>query len=89
MGKVEFGTWTPFKVRPLAEEEKDYYKDFEQILDGSVPEDGQEILVSEGKSVWADTFMKDNECYLDSGYDIKNGMAWMPLPEPYKTESEG
>lgn len=20
MGKVEFGTWTPFKVRPLAEE---------------------------------------------------------------------
>lgn len=27
---------------------------------------------------------KDNECYLDSGYDIKNGMAWMPLPEPYK-----
>ena len=31
-----------------------------------------------------DTFINDGECYLDGGDDIDDGMAYMPLPEPYK-----
>ena len=28
------------------------------------------------------------ECYNDMGDKIKNIVAWCPLPEPYKAESE-
>ena len=49
------------------------------------PEEDQEILVSDGKSVWIDTFMYDSEgWYLDNcGTDVES-LAWMSLPEPYK-----
>ena len=36
-----------------------------------------------------DEFYTDDGSYLDSGYEIgTEATAWMPLPEPYKTESE-
>ena len=76
--------WIPFKKRPLTDEEKQEHPDWTYIFDCLLPYDEQEILLSNGKYVWTDTFINDGECYLDGGDDIDDGMAWMPLPEPYK-----
>ena len=76
--------WIPFKKRPLTDEEKQEYPDWTYIFDCPLPYDEEEILLSSGKHVWMYTFINDGECYLDGGDDIDDGMAWMPLPEPYK-----
>ena len=76
--------WIPFTKRPLTDEEKQEYPDWTYIFDCPLPDDEEEILLSNGKYVWTDTFINDGECYLDGGDDIDDGMAWMPLPEPYK-----
>ena len=78
--------WIPFEVRELTDEERERHPDWEWILDGDIPEDGQEILVSRGKWVTADTFYDEGECYLDGGWEIEEGMAWMPLPRPFREE---
>lgn len=80
--------WIPFKKRPLTDEEKQEYPDWTYIFDCPLPYDEEEILLSNGKYVWTDTFINDGECYLDSGDDIDDGMAWMPLPDPYKGGDE-
>lgn len=80
--------WIPFKKRPLTDEEKQEYPDWTYIFDCPLPDDEEEILLSNGKHVWMDTFINDGECYLDGGDDIDEGMAWMPLPKPYKGGAE-
>ena len=80
--------WIPFKKRPLTDEEKQEYPDWTYIFDCPLPDDEEEILLSNGKYVWTDTFINDGECYLDGGDDIDEGMAWMPLPKPYKGGAE-
>lgn len=82
------GRWIPFDRRELTEEEKQYYHDYTFMLDGPLPENDQEILVSRKGYVFVDTFFDDDGCYLDSGYEIENGMAWMPLPDAYKPKGE-
>ena len=76
--------WIPFTKRPLTDEEKQEYPDWTYIFDCPLPDDEEEILLSNGTYVWTDTFINDGECYLDGGDDIDDGMAWMPLPKPYK-----
>lgn len=73
------GGWTPF----TAEYDEDYKID---TLNGKLPDEEQEILVTNGKYVWMDEFMRDGiEYYLDSGEElISEAKAWMPKPEPYK-----
>lgn len=80
--------WIPFKTRPLTDEEKQEYPDWTYIFDCPLPDDEEEILLSNGKYVWTDTFINDGECYLDGGDDIDDRMAWMPLPKPYKQKTE-
>jgi hypothetical protein len=85
--------WIPFKTRPLTKEEKEEYPEWDGILDCKLPDDGQRILVSVSvrghESVQYDEFYTDDGSYLDSGYEIgTEATAWMPLPEPYKAESE-
>ncbi len=60
--------------------------DSNDILVNKMPEDEQDVIVTDGKNVWCDTFMRDGwECYFDSGYEIINEIkAWQPLPAPYK-----
>ena len=51
------------------------------------PEDEQRIFVCDGKQVWCDLFINEGEdgCWLDgASEEIIEGMAWMPMPEPYK-----
>lgn len=72
----KIGEWIPFKL------------DEDGILESPLPEEDQEILISDGDFVWTDTFLKDGEdCYLDSNIDLI-GLYWMPLPKPHKKEAE-
>ena len=80
--------WIPFTRRPMTEEEHKYYPNCTFMFDCVLPDDGDEILVSNGRFVWMDTFCSDDVCYLDSGDDIDEDMAWMPLPKPYKGDDD-
>ena len=70
--------WTPFPPKD----------EVLGCLDCLIPEIDEEILVSDGKDVWQDRWLissEDNECdyELNSEMDFE-GLAWMPLPKPYK-----
>ena len=81
--------WIPFTRRPMTEEEQKYYPNCTFMFDCVLPDDGDEILVSNGRFVWMDTFCKDIDgCYLDGGDDIDEDMAWMPLPKSYEPKTE-
>lgn len=92
------GGWIPVKWHKITEDERKkegYPVEWDIYLDGLLPNDGDEILitVSGGNG---NTYVEKDECceddnglYLDGGYDwVEDVIAWMPLPEPYK-ESEG
>lgn len=75
--------WIPFTKRELTTEEKEEHPEWDYIMDCELPDDGEEILVSNGKFVWSDTFINDGDgCYLDGDTEL-DGCAWMPLPGPY------
>ena len=62
-----------------------YEKLMLMMLDCKMPDDGQEILVTNGETTWQDTsFIDCDGYYLDSNYDWIEITAWRPLPEPYK-----
>jgi hypothetical protein len=49
----------------------------------SKPKEYQEILVSDGRSVWIDELIYDNEdWYLEEYGTYLGGLVWMPAPEP-------
>lgn len=59
-------------------------------LDCLVPEVDEEILVSDGEDVWQDRWLVISKGYdyeLDSEIDFE-GLAWMPLPKPYKEQED-
>lgn len=93
--------WIPVKTRPLTDEELRFYYDQygndnipEYMLDCPLPEDGQEILITfqmkDGKRCVANDICACDEWgyYLENYNDFGCVIAWMPLPEPYKQESE-
>ena len=80
--------WIPFEKRQLTDEEKIDHPDWEYILDGEYPEDGQEVLITNGLWVTQDTFFCDGECYFDGGIDVEDVIAWCELPEPFKGVTE-
>lgn len=54
-----------------------------------IPEVDEEILVTNGKYVWMDTFIEYGDGYaLDGSHEFDEGLAWMPLPEPYKENED-
>jgi hypothetical protein len=81
--------WIPLTKRPMTDEEREYYREWSDVEEGSMilncplPEDGQEVLVSYGGYVCTDTFCKDDGCYFE-GVDIDDVDAWQPLPQPYR-----
>lgn len=83
---AENGLWTLFRKRALTAEEKKWYPDgWCYIVEAAPGYDEDPILVTDGKDVWSDYFVNNGtECYLDSGHEIEEGMAWMYMPEPYK-----
>lgn len=85
--------WIPITKRPMTEDEKarhEFYYDEAEILDCSLPEDGEDVLITVNGRTWIDTFIRDDAdgCYFES-YDIDEVKAWMPLPKPYKGVEDG
>lgn len=77
--KADSCEWIPFTF------------DEEGVLNCELPDIGERILVSDAEcmhdteSIWIDSWdSPDCGIYeLESGEDLK-GLAWMPLPNPYK-----
>lgn len=64
-------------------------EDGREIFCCPMPEDEQEVLITDGKNVWLDMFCNDgNECWFDSGFDFDKITHWQPLPEPPKEREE-
>lgn len=82
--------WIPVKYHQISEKERaeeSISNDIRYMLDCKMPDDGQEILVTNGETTWQDTcFIDCDGYYLDSGYDWIEITAWRPLPEPYKED---
>ena len=79
--------WRKFEFREPDEEEKANHPEWCHIIENT-PDDGEEILASNGRYVWKDEFCDNgDECYLDSGHEME-GCWWTPLPEPPK-EGDG
>ena len=80
--------WIPVKYHELTEEERKeclFSADIKYMLDCELPDDEQEIIVTDGRHVWVDTCIVNDGYALDSGHDwIEDVVAWMPLPEPYR-----
>lgn len=80
--------WIPVKCHEMSEKERDekcMSRSIKYMLDCKMPDDEQEILVTNGETVWEDTCYIDSDgYYLDSNYDWFDLAAWRPLPEPYK-----
>lgn len=82
--------WIPVKTRPVIAEEKGYCSDYGMIYECSLPEDGQEVLITtKYGTVEKTTFYTDYGCYFENYEDCDEVIAWSPLPEPWKaTKSE-
>lgn len=100
--------WRPFKFRQMTETEiarfyesisevgfyaKDITDDQLKVLDGELPADMEDIIVSDGTHVFVDTFRIDFEdilcgMYLEGADEITEGMTWMPLPKPRKEQGD-
>lgn len=73
--KADQFEWIPFEME-------------DGFLYCQIPDVDEDILVSDGNSVWEDAWREADEGYeLESGTDLKN-LAWMPLPEPYKENED-
>lgn len=86
--------WIPIKTRMLTESEIESFKtegsDVSFMYDCLLPDDGQEVLITDRYgNVKTDTFYWDDGCYFETYCDDGDVVAWMPLPKPYKPESEG
>ena len=86
--------WIPITYCPMEEEYKNDYAertgydvdDLNEMLNCSLPEDGQTVLITDKLgNVEVDTFINDYDgCYFECNCDMTDIKAWMPLPEPYK-----
>lgn len=93
---LEQTRWIPIKTRSLTEKEKEdfaeqgYSEDSISFMyDCPLPEDGQEVLITTScGDVRLDTFCRDDGCYFETYCDEDDVKAWMPMPKPYKSESE-
>lgn len=82
--------WIPVKYHQISEKEhaeESISKDIHYMLDCKMPDDEQEILVTNGKTTWQDMCCIDSDgYYLDNNYDWIEITAWRPIPEPYKED---
>lgn len=66
--------------------EEDGYPEGTQIIDSMLPEEGEEVLISDFRGfMYISSFLFDDDgVYLDNGIDVNNVRAWSYLPEPYE-----
>ena len=83
--------WVPITYREMAEEEREYFEaefDEAKIIDCTLPEIDEEVLISHRGSVYTDIFHNDRGIVYFEDVDIEDVDAWMPLPKPYEKEGE-
>lgn len=69
---LAYGCTQPiFKNVILPKEWVPFTLDEDGMLNCPLPDEEEEILISDGKSVWIDTLMEDNGYYLDSGCEFQ------------------
>lgn len=76
-------TWYEVKTRPLTEEEQDQHPTWDMMVEGAIPQEGEEILVATKRGhVFLDTCLYDYDegYYLDSGNDWDEILAWTSMP---------
>lgn len=77
--------WHKITRRTLTEEEKEFYnyKNFDTIFEG-LPAYEEEVLVTNGKSAWLDSFDEDeNGIYLSgTGNEADDVLAWAEIKIP-------
>lgn len=88
--------WIPVKFHEITDEEREregYPEEWLTMLDCLMPNDEEKILVTIKNS--SGLHVEKDVCYVDDGYSLDSGyvwiddvVAWMPLPKPYKAESE-
>lgn len=78
--------WHKVKTRqPTEDEARAYYESYEDtlayVLDCSLPEDGEEILILTRYGVFSDTCVYDEGWwFLDKNGDWEDVIAWAKLP---------
>ena len=84
------GEWIPIKYHETTDDDGIDKNIYPLFLDCKMPDNGQDILIcTKGGLIGYDTCFDDDGYYLDSSFDwIDDVVAWMPLPEPYRTEKE-
>ena len=72
--------WHKLIFRPLTDEEKELYPDWTEFVE-PLPEFGREVLVTDGISVWIDSFDMDYWLYLsETNSDVNDLIAWIEIP---------
>lgn len=78
--------WHKLTFRPLTLEEREIYPSGIEIAE-NLPGFGEDVLVTDGISVWVDSFDMDDCLYLPGTDDEIDGViAWTELPGLYKEE---
>jgi hypothetical protein len=97
---LQYQEWIPVTTRLMTEDEEkeacerwgvDHLEDNEKhIFTCSLPDEGQEILISTHWGVRLDKcdYDPDYGFGLEENGDWDGVLAWMPLPEPYKSEGQ-
>lgn len=77
--------WNKLSIRPLDNEEKEYYKDskIDFIWDGGQPEIDEEVLIwtPQSEEVFTDIWIEyeDGVCFENTDNEV---IYWMSFPEP-------
>nr|DAW31477.1 MAG TPA: hypothetical protein [Caudoviricetes sp.] len=80
--------WRKLIFRPLTDEEKEFYPECTEFIK-NLPDYNEDVLVTDGISVWVDSFDMDEGVYLSgTDYDIDGVVAWMEIPGPYEEEQQ-
>lgn len=80
--------WHKLTFRPTTLEEKEFHPDWTEIVE-NLPNLEEEVLVTNGTSVWVDSFDVDDSLYLsESGYEVDSDIAWMEIPSYTGTQND-
>ena len=83
----EESKWIPVTWREATENDTPYLDEYPIILTCPMPDDRQEILISDHGYVCTDICKFDGQGYwLEGKGDWLDIDAWMPLPKPYRVE---
>lgn len=85
----EENRWIPVTWREATENDTPYLDEYPIVLTCPMPDNRQEILISDHGYVCTDICTFDGQGYwLEGKGDWLDIDAWMPMPEPYKAAEE-